>query len=701
MIPEIVFDTEEFQEIFEEARGKIASIYPEWTDYNYHDPGITMLELFSWMKEGQQFYMEQTGEEQQEKFLKLLGTRRLMKQPARAMLTMDIDNDMVFPKGTKFYADSVCYEAIEQNYILKEDITKCFYARNEIREYIDRRQLEFGHKLKLYMFGNEPQKDDTFYIGLQESLPCGMEISIYFDLFTEYEVERNPLEAEPKVPFARFCVEYLTENGWKEVKGLRDTTFGFLQDGQIFFQLEQKMVRGRVFEDRGYFIRLRLEEGMYDVAPVLTGFGINILEVVQTEHITEHCEVTKIEQTDKDKIRIKGDTFLSIYGGNDIYVEKDGKLYEIPIVQKYMEAEKISCFFVFELPKAMTEPSKIHIVSFAVSDRKVKILGEGNGYPSQTYLLYDELVEYESFGLMVQEEDSEAFTIWERVQDFAGSTPEDKHYVLDSREGIVRFGNSIHGLAPCGEIRIISYVRTLGSNGKVKTNKINRLAEELGVTAVLTNTKNSWGGRREETFEESFIRIQKELKHPLTAVTYEDYENVIRKTPGLMIASCKVLTPPQVKEYFPYFDESAITVVVKPYARQVKKELMHIYRKNILEYMEQFRMTGTSVYLVHPEYIEFDLYVEVAVKTHYIHGEEEVKATVEQYFQAMSKDFGGCVVYSKLYGVIDMLPCVKQMRALSFEVRGTGVKHLADQSVQVPPHGVVELSHVEYQFTIG
>lgn len=700
MIPEIVLDTEEFREIFEEARCKIASIYPEWTDYNYHDPGITMLEMFAWLKEGQQFYMDQTGEEQKAKFLKLLGAKRLVKEPAHAMLTMDIEKDMILPKGTKFYADTICYEAMKQNYILKEDITKCFYARDKIMEYIDRKQLEFGHKLKLYMFGNEPHRGDAFYIGLQETLPTGIEVSVFFDLFTEYEVERNLLLAKPKVPFVQFCVEYLTKDGWEEVKELEDTTYGFLQDGQIFFQLEKDMVKGMVFGEDGYFIRIRILNGLYDVPPVLTGFGMNILEVVQTDHIVEHI-VTAVERTDRGKVCVKGDTFLSIYGDNDIFAAVDDRLYEVPVVQKYMEAENTSCSFVFELPKEVSECSKVHVVSYAPSEKQVRVIGEGNGYPSQSYQLYDELLVYDSFEIMVREEDSEAFTIWDKVQDFAGSTPIDKHYVLDTREGILRFGNSIHGLAPCGEIRIISYVRTLGSNGKVKANKINRLVDEIPINAVLTNTKNSWGGRMEETFEESFIRVQKELKNPVTAVTYEDYEKYVKKTPGLMIASCKVLTPQQVKEIFPYYDESAITVVVKPYAKQLKKELMGIYKKNILAYLEQFRMTGTSVYLIRPQYIEFDLYVEVVVKSHYLNAEEKIKETVEQYFQSMSKEFGGCVVYSKLYGVIDMLSCVKQMHALSFEVRGTGVKHLPDGSIQVPPHGVVELKHVEYQFTIG
>ena len=47
MIPVVNLDNQNFEEIFENARKKIPKIYPEWTDYNEHDPGITFLQLFS------------------------------------------------------------------------------------------------------------------------------------------------------------------------------------------------------------------------------------------------------------------------------------------------------------------------------------------------------------------------------------------------------------------------------------------------------------------------------------------------------------------------------------------------------------------------------------------------------------------------------------------------------------------------------
>jgi len=47
--PRIDDRTEE--DILSEAKARIPRYTPEWTDYNPGDPGIALLELFSWMSE--------------------------------------------------------------------------------------------------------------------------------------------------------------------------------------------------------------------------------------------------------------------------------------------------------------------------------------------------------------------------------------------------------------------------------------------------------------------------------------------------------------------------------------------------------------------------------------------------------------------------------------------------------------------------
>ena len=53
-------DDQSFEQILQEAEGRLPWLCPAWTDHNAHDPGITLLELMAWYKEMQQYHMDQT-----------------------------------------------------------------------------------------------------------------------------------------------------------------------------------------------------------------------------------------------------------------------------------------------------------------------------------------------------------------------------------------------------------------------------------------------------------------------------------------------------------------------------------------------------------------------------------------------------------------------------------------------------------------
>lgn len=80
MIPIPNLDDELFDDINENAKNMISQVCPQWTDYNKHDPGITFIELFSWFKEMQQYYLNQLSDELKEKYLTILGMEKYHKQ---------------------------------------------------------------------------------------------------------------------------------------------------------------------------------------------------------------------------------------------------------------------------------------------------------------------------------------------------------------------------------------------------------------------------------------------------------------------------------------------------------------------------------------------------------------------------------------------------------------------------------------------
>ncbi|SFS06837.1 baseplate J/gp47 family protein [Anaeromicropila populeti] len=711
MLPNLELDTENFDEIMDEARSMISSIYPEWTDFNYHDPGITLIELFAWLIESLQYFLDQISEDNLVKYLKILGTKRKNKVCARALVNVVPETDFIVMKGTKLYAGKVCFETNCKNYMVKGDITKCFYggkaqtSRKQLAEtrqfveVVDKAQLEFGHKLKQMMFGKNPVPGDCYYIGLAQTLPDSIEISIYMEIEEDYPVKRNPIQQQLYAPLAAFRLQYSTKDGWKDVRGLRDETYGLLISGQIYFTLEEEMTDIIVCGENSYYLRLLLTESNYDAAPIVHGMSINVLPVEQKDTLIESVDVSKEQLIKMENCQIAAETFLSFHGVNRLYLKRGEVYFPVETFTKCLNYDK-GCSTYFFTGDA-EELDGARIISY-LSENEAKVeLGIGNGFPFQEYNLFDSDMEYESFEILVQEiENKNGFSQWTKVVDFGNSKPWDKHYVFDSRKGTVEFGDCIHGMAPEGRILVSSYARTVGMNGNVKENKINYFGDMTADNILIYNKEGAVGGRNEETMEESFLRVRANLKSSFAAVTYEDYERYVKETPGLMIESCKVISSVQMKQSHLNADETIVNIVVKPFTYQIRNKLSSCYEKNILMYLEQYRLVGTKINLLSPQYIRIELYIDIIFRPQFTDAKEQIKNTVESYFKNLSREFGTTVIYSRIYGILDILECVSHVKSLTIEAKGSGVTKSLDGNITLPPNGVVELGEVQYLFSI-
>ena len=85
-------DDQRFEDIVREAEGRLPWLCPSWTDYNAHDPGITILELMAWFKETLQYEVNRIGPETERKLLELTGTYLRPEQPARCALVIPPDS---------------------------------------------------------------------------------------------------------------------------------------------------------------------------------------------------------------------------------------------------------------------------------------------------------------------------------------------------------------------------------------------------------------------------------------------------------------------------------------------------------------------------------------------------------------------------------------------------------------------------------
>src|SRR5579884_1016916 len=89
-LPAPNLDDRQYSDILAQAKSLIPRYAPAWTDYNESDPGIALLELFSWMTEMVIYRLNQVPDLNYIKFLEMAGITLTPAQPAHAELTFTL-----------------------------------------------------------------------------------------------------------------------------------------------------------------------------------------------------------------------------------------------------------------------------------------------------------------------------------------------------------------------------------------------------------------------------------------------------------------------------------------------------------------------------------------------------------------------------------------------------------------------------------
>ena len=695
MLPVPILDNEEFNEIMDDARNMIASLYPDWTDYNYHDPGITILEFFSWMKENQQYFMDGVSEQAREKFLKLLGERRRHKKASRVVVDIEPAEDVTVLKGSKLYAGDVCFLVEEQKQLVGADAVRWFFAQEKIEQMAER--TSDGQRAPaINMFGRAPQAGDCFYICFDGPLPCGIELSLYLELAWALTCRRNPTQGGMAAPLAALSMEVFCAQGWMRVSDFVDETSGGIENGYLRFRLAQEQARTELFGVEGHYLRLRLLMQEYDVPPLVESVSINRLWASQCDEWIEQFEAAP-ELAESGRCSVTTHSMGALDGASEVFVASGDAMYQVLSFVKTPDYETGACVFDFAIPAQAGELDLVRIISDRTGGRGGRILAEGTGFPFQQYELDDTEIMHESFEIMVRSpKQPDELRVWYKVDDFSGSGREDRHYVFDSQRSTVTFGDCVHGLAPEGEILITSYKRTLGRNGDVTARRINRFEGLEPDELCVRNRGDSDGGCDEERLSDAFRRVREKLAFPETAISDADYERCVCKTPGLAIESCKVIPAEQARKIHKTpVGKLAVNIVVKPAGAG---SLTPCYSKNILAHLEKYRAAGRRINLFAPSNIVFDVFADIVLDPQYAMGRESVAQAVEAFFQNLTGRFGEAVSQREFYGEIDRLPCVVRINSLNADAKGTGVVRSDDETVILPPNGVATLGEVSYLF---
>lgn len=169
MIPKINLDDRTFDDIFNDALRLIPRYCPEWTNHNTSDPGITLLELFSWMTEMTIYRLNKVPEKTYLSLLELMGLSLVTPQSSRAVVQFfpveGIKRNIEIKAGTQIAAsvsdsDDIIFE-IEKN--IKINNAKLVSCVNRYKETWTQ-NMQNGKVDEFFLFETANEVEHVLYL---------------------------------------------------------------------------------------------------------------------------------------------------------------------------------------------------------------------------------------------------------------------------------------------------------------------------------------------------------------------------------------------------------------------------------------------------------------------------------------------------------------------------------------------------------
>ena len=470
-------DDRTFEDIFEELRSLIPRYTPEWTDYNEHDPGITMLHLFSYLSEIMIYRLNRVPEKNYIEFLRLIGEELKPAEPAKADLNFTLKlsdteastKTLTIPAGTQVTAKGEDGEEI----IFETDTEVNSFAASvkqiavyDTTGYLNETTLCQTPGTFFYAFGKDAKIGSKLYIGFDKTIPPDEVVKLRIELYTQDLPSVGAhcaLDEQYLFPSVTTGWEYWDGSSFAQLSVLEDSTRGLIQSGDLQFISSSAMaslVNSPLDTDDEdiFWLRCSFIEGHYEIAPRI--------EAVWTNTVCVSNAVTIRDE---------------IVDGSNNLPNQSFKLYNCPVL----------------------------------SGTLVLQVDEGRGFEAWT----------EVIDLNASESLDKHYTLKRENGTVCFG---------DGIHGKIPAGGY-------NNIKASVYRYGGGAAGNVAASEISELKSTIAEVDTVTNPEAAAGGRDEETLEEIKQRAPKELKTRNRAVTNQDFENIALGTPCIRVARAKTL----------------------------------------------------------------------------------------------------------------------------------------------------------------
>ena len=551
-ITQPAIDDRRFAQLVDDTLARVPVHTPEWTNFNQSDPGVTMVQLFSFLTENLIFRANQIPERNRAKFLQLLRIPLAPASAANGLITIANERGAALteplPGDLEVHAGAVPFRTqlgldvlpIEARVLFKRKLAA---PSNELLDYY--RLLYASYQLA---FPSDVELYETVALDRKvvDSVDLNSDTIIAHSLWIALLGRKNDARVNDGGQWKKAIRDQL---------GGRTLTLGIVpaldevqaqllpggnaQSRQLLrFELPNVPANGRVPRDASD----QPAPNYRQLAPrtevdLLTVPGVVQLSLPAADQLRFWEGVDPLEGGVGDMPPMLDDPALADRVITWLRVRADGA------AKARIQWVGINAAPVKQIERIAAEP-----------------LPDGDGNPDQTRKLSHAPVLPGSVRVVTRVADDKPLP-WTQTDDLAAAAPEvpvsdprsptreaktqaagpTEVFELDAEAGELRFGDGLRGRRlPLGARVYAAYEFCQGAQGNVAEGAINSAAQ-LPSGFTVRNPAQTWGGADAETVLAGEKQVRRHLQHRERLVSVDDFEAIACRTPGVQVGRIEVL----------------------------------------------------------------------------------------------------------------------------------------------------------------
>lgn len=674
-------DDQSYEDIVREAIGRLPWLCPAWTDYNAHDPGITLIELMAWYKEMLQYEMDQRTPSIQRGLLRLAGVIPRPAAPALCAVESPDDGKTRPALSRLTNRQGVSFELLDP--IQPRSLSLCRAVVESGGVRADAAALLTG-QLELQPFRFLGKDGSTLLLGFTGKPEP--ELRLWFEVVPPSGARRNPFEEGQPPPRT---IQW-TFVGADTVSPVSDETHTLSQSGYIRLAVPDEWAADT---EGVYWLRLALTRAGCEEQPRLCRISDRRYQMVQQMTCARSWPFT-LAARPKQTVRLED--ALSLDAELAVFLRTKAG---------WMQLEEYGDFCVGDVRTLSIDAQNADdgaenlLVVCLDAVRVHDLLFDTSGRPSEElHLNLDgQTILPQKFRLMCQTLERDGVVrpaIWERVDELYTCGPRDRVFVYDPVRETIAFGNGKYGAVPVkgkGAVMIIDLAVSLCGGGNVPANAGMYFTNDRQTAA---NTA-AVGGYDGETLRDAGDRLLRELQDTDKCLSAVDYERQARRTPGLRVAAAKALPDYDPNAPIGSRVQALVTVVVLPEADTKRPLPDERFLDAVNRQLNRRRMIGIRTQAIAPRYIEIDISARLRVEAPL--ERETALSALDEFFSAKRAAFGVTVQRGGIAAILQHLPGVLAVDRVEIQSATPGAYRTQAGDLVIPREALAVLRNANVE----